>query len=110
MDERQHLQALIDAPTQTRRLYPRGGFEGLEANTLQVLIAVKLLDRPAVGELMAELALAQGTASTALGHLRDRGLVDSASDEADGRRQRQRVTRQGDVMLRSFLKLSTRQA
>ncbi len=103
MDEHEHLRTLIDAPTQTRRLYPRGGFDGLEANTLQVLIAVKLLDHPTVGELMAELVLAQGTVSTALGHLRARGLVTSVSDGADARRQRQHATRTGEELLTGFL-------
>jgi DNA-binding MarR family transcriptional regulator len=97
------LRALVAAPVQTRRLYPRGGFEGLEANALQVLIAVRLLGEPLVGELVAELLLAQGTVSTALGRLRKRGLVTSKNDDKDGRGQRQRVSAQGEMLLRRFI-------
>jgi hypothetical protein len=36
----ERIRLLIGPPALTRRLYPRGGFEGLEPNTLQVLLAV----------------------------------------------------------------------
>lgn len=103
MDEREQLHGLIAAPTTARRLYQRGGFEDLEANTLQVLIAVQLMAQPTVGELTDELALAQGTVSTALSQLQERGLVTALADPSDGRRQRQRITQEGRLLVRRFL-------
>lgn len=93
---------LIEAPSLTRRLYPRGGFEGLEANALQVLIAIELQPGASVGELVELLALGQGTVSTALARLQERGLVTARADSRDGRRQRQRVTRTGTQLCRRF--------
>lgn len=99
---KQCLRDLIEAPTCTRRLYRRGGFEGLEPNALQVLIAVELLGEATVGELVEELALAQGTVSTALATLQREGLATSQSDSADRRRELQRVTAKGRRLVRRF--------
>jgi DNA-binding MarR family transcriptional regulator len=97
------LQALIAAPTMTRRMYRRGGFEGLEANTMQVLIAVQLLGNPTVGDIVNELALAQGTVSTALTHLQNAGFVVPADDPQDRRRERQSITANGKRVVARFM-------
>lgn len=104
----EELRALIEAPTKARRLYERGGFEELEPFALQVLIAVQLLGEPTVGELVGELALGQGTVSTALTKLADRDLVTAAPDPADRRRQRQRITRGGRALVRRFARATCR--
>lgn len=96
------LSLLIRAPTLTRRLYRRGGFEDLEPNVLQVLIAIDLTPGSTVGELADVLALAQGTVSTAVAGLADRGLISAAADPADARRQRLRPTRAGRALVERF--------
>jgi DNA-binding MarR family transcriptional regulator len=98
LEAAQRLRVLIAAPTLTRRLYQRGGFESFEANTLQVLIAVQEMQEPTVGELVEALALGQGTVSTALGRLEHRGLVSAYADQQDARRARQRITRKGRAL------------
>jgi DNA-binding MarR family transcriptional regulator len=96
------LSLLIGAPTLTRRLYQRGGFEGLEANVLQVLIAVTLTPGSTVGELTETLALAQGTVSTAVTNLSGRALINATADSRDARRQLLRATRAGRLLVERF--------
>lgn len=96
--------ALVDAPSLTRTLYPRGGFEGLEPNVLQVLIALYAAPDQTVGELVERLVLGQGTVSTALGVLEKRKLVTAQADPEDRRRQRQRITRSGTALAKRFLR------
>ena len=96
------LQALVDAPTLTRCLYPRGGFDGLEPNELQVLVALHLHSDRIVTDLVNQLQLGQGTVSTALASLHERGLVRPAVDRRDARRQRQRITPAGRRLVQHF--------
>jgi DNA-binding MarR family transcriptional regulator len=102
MDPKHQLRELISVPTRARRLYPRGGFAGLEANTLQVLIAIEVLGAPTVGELVNELALAQGTVSTALGRLQQEKLSIARPDQQDRRRERQSITAKGRRLVVRF--------
>lgn len=95
-------EALVQAPALTRRLYPRGGFEGLEANALQVLVLLQHRPGLSVNDLAAELVLGQGTVSTALGLLEQRGYVAAKTDEDDRRRQRQYLTRSGRALVQRF--------
>jgi DNA-binding MarR family transcriptional regulator len=69
---RTRLRELIDLPAQTRRIYQRKGFDDLEPNVLQVLLAVELDPGSIVGDLATRLALAQGTVSTAVARLQQR--------------------------------------
>lgn len=96
------LRELIATPTRARRLYKRGGCEGLEPNVLQVLIAIELSGQPTVNELVKELALGQSTVSTAIATLAERGLVATAPDSDDRRNQRQRITAAGRALVRRF--------
>jgi DNA-binding MarR family transcriptional regulator len=102
-DDTARKRLLIEVPTLTRRLYRRSGFAGLEANTLQVLIAVELAPRRTVGELVEELALAQSTVSTALTRLQERGFVVADNDRDDARRQLQQITPRGRQLVNEFL-------
>ncbi len=102
-DELTQKRLLIEVPTLTRRLYRRAGFADLEANTLQVLIAVDLAPTSTVGELVAELSLAQSTVSTALARLQQRGLVVAKDDPGDARRQRQELTKAGRRLVAAFV-------
>lgn len=96
-------RALVEMPTAARLLYPRGGFENLEPNALQVLVALHVESDRTVGELVEQLVLGQGTVSTALGRLRERGLVVADDDIADRRRRRQRITRTGRALVRRLI-------
>lgn len=87
----------------SRRVWFRGGFEGLEANALQVLVALSLRGERTVGALVGDLALGQGTVSTALARLQERGLVLENVDVADKRRRVQRITRDGDRLVERFV-------
>lgn len=100
------LRFLIDVPATARRLFPRGGFEGLEANHVQILIALKLTTGATVGELVEALALGQGTVSTGLGVLEERGLVKAKPDPGDRRRKQQELTAKGERTVERFVSSS----
>jgi DNA-binding MarR family transcriptional regulator len=100
---RARLKGLIDPPAQTRRIYQRKGFDDLEPNVLQVLIAAELEPGSIVGDLAARLALAQGTVSTALALLQQRGLLRATPDVDDARRQRQEVSTAGRALVDRFV-------
>lgn len=97
------LRELVEAPARTRRLYRRGGFEGLEPSVLQVLVALHRESDRTVGALAEELVLRQPTVSTALAVLQRRGLVAERDDPSDGRRRRQRITRSGRALVGRFV-------
>lgn len=101
------LWRLVETAALVRRLYPRGGFHGLEANVLQVLIAVMLQPNATVGELVEFLALGQGTVSAALTRLEERGLVRNSADALDGRRRRQHITPDGEMFCRRFAQITS---
>lgn len=102
MDTNKQLREFITVPAQTRRLYPRGGFEGLEANTLQVLIAMEVLGQPTVNELIEELALPQGTIATAVARLQREKLSTAKLDAAHHRRERHAITAKGRRLVARF--------
>lgn len=97
------LRELVVAPARTRQLYRRGGFEGLEPNVLQVLLALYRQSDRTVGALAEELVLRQPTVSTALALLQSQGLVAERDDPSDRRRRRQRITRSGRALVRRFV-------
>lgn len=98
------LRFLIEVATASRRLFPRGGFEGLEANHVQILVALKLAKAMTVNELVEGLALSQGTVSTGLGVLEDRGLVRAEHDPDDRRRKQQQLTTEGVRTVKRFIR------
>jgi DNA-binding MarR family transcriptional regulator len=102
-DDTEKLRHLIEVPATARRLYPRGGFEGLEPNHLQILIALRLAAGMTVNELVETLTLGQGTVSTGLSILEDRGLVKAKSDPDDRRRRRQQLTAAGEQTVARFV-------
>lgn len=97
------LDDLVELPARVRRLYRRGGFEGLEPNVLQILMELYRESDQAVGTLVKRLALGQSTVSTALGVLEERGLLQGKSDPLDRRRRRHSITREGRALVRRFL-------
>lgn len=96
------LRALIAAPTLARRLYNGGATGGLEARAMQVLIAVEILERPAVKDVASELAMPHKTASALLTKLSDQGLIRTEAEPADQRLQVQLVTDSGRVAIAGF--------
>ena len=102
------VPVLLAPAIATRKLYERGGFEELEANVLQVLLALSVHESMGVGELADELALGQATVSTALRVLAERGLVQAKRDVADGRRRPQRITSSGLRLVIRFAELADR--
>jgi DNA-binding MarR family transcriptional regulator len=103
-DDAALLRALVEVPAAARRLYGRGGFEGLEPSALQVLVALHLESDSTVADMVERLALAQPTVSLAVIALRERGLVVERPDPRDGRRRRQTITREGRAAARRFAK------
>lgn len=96
------LRRLIELPALVRRLYPRGGFEGLDAHTLQVLVAVACQEETTVGEIVDRLALGQGTVSTAASRLQEAALIQSKASKADGRRRLLTTTAKGRRLVARF--------
>lgn len=101
-NDTQLLRTLVEVPALARRLYPRGRYEGLEPNALQVLVALQLQSDRTVGDLVEQLTLGQGTVSTALALLHERRLVHAVADESDARRQRQTITQKGTQLVERF--------
>jgi DNA-binding MarR family transcriptional regulator len=102
-DQEAIISALVETPALARRLYRRGGFDALEPNALQVLVALFDSAPMTVGALADSLVLGQGTVSTALSVLSKRGLVQGKPDPDDRRRQLQRITRSGAGVVRRFV-------
>ena len=100
---RELRRLLVEAPALTRRLYRRGGFEGLEPNTMQVLIALDNESGQSVGQLVDLLVLGQGTVSTALARLQADRLVDEAVDDGDRRKRVQAITKEGRAVVQRFV-------
>jgi DNA-binding MarR family transcriptional regulator len=105
--QRDHLRALIAAPTLTRRLYNADARDGLESRAVQVLLAIALLPDPAVGEIAEELALPHRKVVELLRKLREQGLAASRPDPDDSRRQLQSLTTDGEDHVRAFAAAST---
>ena len=69
------LGALITLPALMRRVYERGGFEQLEPNVMQVLLAVEASPGISTGDLAVRLDLKPATVRHALILLRSKNLV-----------------------------------
>lgn len=65
-----------------RRLYPRGGFDGLEPAELQVVVALWQQPNATAGDLARLLALSHSSVSNALRHLRERHLVGEGGERS----------------------------
>jgi DNA-binding MarR family transcriptional regulator len=96
------LERLLTAPAQTRSVYTKGGFEGLAPRAIQALLAVQIIGEPSVREVALKIAVSQRSAGDLLRKLQSLGLVETRSDPADGRVQRQRITADGRSMTGRF--------
>jgi DNA-binding MarR family transcriptional regulator len=97
------LQRALDTAAQARRLFPRGGYRGLEPHGLQVLLALCAEPDRTVGELSERLALNRTTVSHALSVLHERGLVTRSAEQQDRRVRRQRATAKGRTLSLRYL-------
>jgi DNA-binding MarR family transcriptional regulator len=100
-------QERLSAAVQARRFFPRGGYEGLDATGLQVLLVLSLEPDRSVGEIADQLLLTHSSTSHALSLLSERGLVERVSDPTDGRAQRNRLTGPGRALLERYLQRPT---
>ncbi|MEA2189743.1 MAG: Winged helix DNA-binding domain [Solirubrobacteraceae bacterium] len=104
-----HRPAQIDAMVRSaaiaRRLFPRGGFEGVDSTGLQVLLAVAAVGGSGctVGDAADRLGLSPSTASAAIDPLRGRGLLSQATDPNDGRRAILHLTARGHALVDAFV-------
>lgn len=95
---------MVRSAALARRLFPRGGFDGIDTTSLQVLLAVAAGDRGCtVGDAADRLGLAASTASAALEPLRERRLVSQAGDPKDGRRAILQATEHGRALIDAFV-------
>jgi DNA-binding MarR family transcriptional regulator len=95
---------LLQAAVVVRRAFPQGGFEGIDATGLQVLLALQLEPGRTASDLAHELSVQHTTASRALNALLRRRLVEQTADREDARLRRYTLSKQGGVLLDSFLR------
>jgi DNA-binding MarR family transcriptional regulator len=103
-DRPEELNAMVRSAALARRLFPRGGFDGVDATGLQVLLAVAAVGGRGctIGDAADRLGLSPSTASGALEPLRTRQLVLQATDPRDGRRAILHVTDRGRALVDAF--------
>jgi DNA-binding MarR family transcriptional regulator len=85
-----------------RRLYPRGGLDGLEPAEIQVLVVLWRYPERSVNDVAELLQLRRPSASNALAKLQAGGLVVEAVGE-DARVRRHRLTSAGRRTVRRVL-------
>ena len=103
--QRASVKHMVRSAALARRLFPRGGFEGLDTTSLQVLLAVAVEPPPGctVGDAAARLGLSPSTASAAVGNLGAQGFLLQAADAEDGRRALLAVTPEGLALVEAFV-------
>lgn len=96
---------MVRSAALARRLFPRGGFDGVDTTGLQVLLAVAAVGASGctIGDAAARLALSPSTTSAAIEPLRERGLLSQGADPRDARRVILHITERGDALVESFV-------
>jgi DNA-binding MarR family transcriptional regulator len=96
---------MVRSAALARRLFPRGGFDGIDATALQMLLAVAAAGSGgcSVGEAADRLGLSPSTASAALEPLRTRKLVTQVGDPTDARRAILHVAERGTALIEAFV-------
>jgi DNA-binding MarR family transcriptional regulator len=98
-------RSALDAAVRARRLFPRGGFEGLDPPGLQILLALCIRNGQSVRTLQEELFVTQSQVSHSIKRLLDGGLVTQQVDGVDGRVRRHAITRPGRALVQRYLRL-----
>jgi len=104
-DQPAQVQSMVRSAALARRLFPRGGFDGIDTTGLQVLLAVAAAGDGGctVGDAADRLGLAASTGSAALEPLRTRTLVSQTGDPKDKRRAILHVTGRGNALIDAFV-------
>ena len=99
------IDAMVRSAALARRLFPRGGFDGVDSTGLQVLLAVAAVGGSGctIGDAADRLGLSPSTASAAVEPLRARNLLSQKTDPHDGRRAILAVTELGDALVTEFV-------
>jgi DNA-binding MarR family transcriptional regulator len=104
-DRPAQLDAMVRSAALARRLFPRGGFDGVDTTGLQVLLAVLAAGENGctIGDAAERLGLSPSTASAAVEPLRVRELLLQAVDPRDARRAILAVTERGEALIAAFV-------
>jgi DNA-binding IclR family transcriptional regulator len=99
------IDAMVRSAALARRLFPRGGFEGVDTTGLQVLLGVLAAGEGGctIGDAAERLGLSPSTASAAVEPLRARKLLSQAVDPRDARRAILAVTERGQALIAAFV-------
>src|SRR5690348_12494096 len=108
--ESESCAEILAISLQHRRLFPRGGFAGLEPAEIQVLLCCHLTSHQTVGALARSLGLARPTVSNALAFLEDNRYVRVMTDLRDARRQHVHLAPRGRHLVSRFLDRASAQS
>ncbi len=103
MDHRKLAQVMVRAAVVSRLAFPRGRFEGLEANVIQVALSLWLRPGQTVRALSGELALDYTTVSHGLADLAAGEFVQARVVPHDRRSRELRLTPAGDALVSRVL-------
>jgi DNA-binding MarR family transcriptional regulator len=101
---RKQAQAALDVAAAARRFFPRGGYEGLDAPSLQVLLALLVASGQSVTSLQQLLLVTQSQVSKSVTRLLDDGLIVQEYDAHDARVRRHSLTRCGEQLVERYLR------
>lgn len=102
-NQRETAREVLMLARQARAVFPRGGFRGLDAAELQVLLSVLLDSGRLVREIADELEMPRSSVSSALTRLEQKHLLSRTTDATDARTQRMDLTTTGKALARRFL-------
>lgn len=86
-----------------RRVFPRGGYRGLNCLSLQVLLLVRRRQEVTVCDIATALHSARPTISNTVTHLSDEGFLIESRDIRDGRLRYQALSELGISVIHGFL-------
>jgi DNA-binding MarR family transcriptional regulator len=104
-DRPAQLDAMVRSAALARRLFPRGGFDGVDTTGLQVLLAVAAVGGSGctIGDAADRLGLSPSTGSAAVEPLRAQQLLSQSADPRDGRRAILLLTDRGHALVDAFV-------
>ncbi|MBK8294088.1 MAG: winged helix-turn-helix transcriptional regulator [Solirubrobacterales bacterium] len=97
------IQEILENAAGSRELFPYGGFQGLDATEVQVLLASATTERTSLEAISVHLRLETSSASKAMAALELKGLITKAVDPSDKRRKFFRSTAKGRAVGRKYL-------
>jgi DNA-binding MarR family transcriptional regulator len=99
------IDAMVRSAALARRLFPRGGFDGVDTTGLQVLLAIAAVGGSGctIGDAADRLGLSPSTGSAAIEPLRAQQLLTQSADPQDGRRAILLLTERGRALVDAFV-------